>query len=304
MPRGYVARLTLIVALMLGPVLTANAHEEDAPTKSSKVSVSAGFDVTTAYFFRGIGQENQGFIIQPWADIGFALYEGDGAINSLAMNVGVWESFHDEQTFASTSSDSDSWYEADFYIGITVGLLDKWETSLTYTWLASPNDAFSTVEEITWAISYDDSECWKDVKIPGFEGLSPTVTFVFETDNQADVGSNEGVYLGLGIEPSFTVVESVDSPITLSLPMLLVFDLDDYYESPVDGSTDGFAYADLGAVLSMPLAFIPSDYGTWTGSLGVHVLLLNDSLEDLSAGNGTSGDSTEVIGTFSVGVEF
>ncbi len=283
----------IAVASILLMVIATNIHADEAAEPANPVSLTAGFDITTAYFFRGIGQENNGFIIQPWVDVGFSLYEGDGTIGSVAVNVGVWESLHDAKTFHSPDSHPDNWYEADYYVGITVGLLDKWTTSFVYTWYDSPNDAFATIEDLAWSLAYADEM-----------GLNPTLTFIWETENQADAGSDLGTYFSIGIEPTFTVIQSEEASVTLAVPVLVVFDVDDYFESPVDGDTDGFAYVDVGAVLSMPATFMPEGWGSWTMSLGVHVLFLNDSLQELSNGNGTGGDDVEFIGTFGMSVEF
>ena len=44
-----------------------------------RLTLTAGADFPTAYMFRGIFQEDEGFIFQPWVDLGIALYSGEGA---------------------------------------------------------------------------------------------------------------------------------------------------------------------------------------------------------------------------------
>ena len=72
--RNPVATIILAVALLYCAT-SALADEHEGPNQG-RVSVSIGFDVTTQYMFRGIFQDDQGFIIQPWGEVGFNLHAG------------------------------------------------------------------------------------------------------------------------------------------------------------------------------------------------------------------------------------
>jgi len=63
---------TLLVAIGTLAVLAAAPVRAESPNKGL-VSLSVGSDFTTAYFFRGILQERDGFIWQPYGEIGFSL---------------------------------------------------------------------------------------------------------------------------------------------------------------------------------------------------------------------------------------
>lgn len=100
-------RLALIsAALAAVPVV---AQEQGAPEKF--VSGSMGVDFTTAYFFRGIVQENQGVISQPWVELGYNLHSADEGLKSVDLVFGVWNSLHD----GPTGGAGGIWYESDFY---------------------------------------------------------------------------------------------------------------------------------------------------------------------------------------------
>ena len=81
-----------VVALTAG---TASAQNE------GRVSVGAGIDFATSYYFRGIVQETSGFIAQPYLEAGLSLYEGDNGSVSLAA--GTWNSLHSAQTTVSSA---------------------------------------------------------------------------------------------------------------------------------------------------------------------------------------------------------
>lgn len=271
-------------------VTTPAAHaEEEAGPNTGKISLSAGVDFTTAYFFRGIVQEDQGLITQPWVDIGVALSD------NLSLNFGLWNSMHDRQTGATSNfSGPDWWYEADLYVSLVCSHVENMEFGLTYTNYSSPNDAFGTISEFAVSASYDDSD--------GL-GLSPSVTVAIETDGQADGGSNEGIYLEVGIAPSMTLVESQDSPITMTIPVTVGLSLGDYYEDPLSaGAADdsNLGYIDVGVDFSMPISCIPADYGSWEASLGVHYLRLTESTENLNA----SRKQDEVILSFGISMGY
>src|SRR6187402_2132022 len=74
----------------------------------SCISGDIGFDITNSYIFHGIMQEDTGFIIQPYSNLYFKVYQGAGFLSSLSINVGTWNSFHSDR---GTSSSTNNWYE-------------------------------------------------------------------------------------------------------------------------------------------------------------------------------------------------
>jgi hypothetical protein len=119
-----------------------------------------------------------------------------------------------------------------------------------------------------------------------------------EVKGQADGGSNKGVYLQLGVEPGFTLIESENYPVSLSFPLTLGLSLSDYYQNST-GDDDTFGYFDLGVNLSEPLSFIPADYGSWEVFVKGDFLFLGDNLEAVN-----DGDSFEAIGTFGIALSY
>jgi hypothetical protein len=164
-----------------------------AGTNEGRVSLDVGVDFTTDYYFRGIIQETEDSIIQPHAEIGLKLYEGEGGLNSISATLGIWNSFHGGPTGADGEATTDPkfWYESDLYAGLAVGFADGFELGLSYIVYTSPNGLFNDVGELDISLSFDDS------KLLGPFALSPSVTLAFEVDGQADGGSDEGIYLQL-----------------------------------------------------------------------------------------------------------
>ena len=167
---------------------TSQAPGQTAPapppeTAPSKIyTITTGLDFTSAYLFRGITQESGGAIGQPYADLGVTLGRG------VSFNVGTWDSIH-------STADVGNWYESDYYGSVTF-TAGKLKPGLLYTSYTSPADRFSTVHELAGVVAVDDSGS-------GFP-LAPKVVLAFElADGQADGGQNKGIYLELGVKPSF-----------------------------------------------------------------------------------------------------
>lgn len=285
---GTVSMLVAAGAVVLTGNTTAQAQEAP-PVNSGKVAFSTGFDVVTEYWFRGIGQENQGLILQPWIDVTFELYSSDDM--TLTGSVGSWSSIHD-------STPGDAWYESDFYAGVGVEM-GAISVGASYIVLYNPAGGDIFAEEVDFTLAIDVT-AWD---LPAC--LSPSITLAVETDGGSDAGTDKGTYLEIALKPTFDdILGSGNAPVTLAIPMKLGLGLDDYYEDGA-GDDDTFGFFDIGAVLSTPLdGLIPSDYGSWTASIGVHVIFLGDSAQDISAAFGTGDDDTSVYATFGLSMEY
>ena len=283
-------RMGIVASALALASLFLCTSEVRAGENEGRISLSAGADFSNAYYFRGILQTNKSFVAQPYADVTFNLYEGENGLNSVGATLGFWNSFQSRNTV--DVSDPTAWYEVDLYGGFTFGLFDNWETGVTYTAYISPNNAFSTVQEISFSFSFDDSE------LLGAFALAPSALLAVEVKGQADGGSNKGVYLQLGVEPGLTLIESENYPVSLSFPLTLGLSISDYYQDST-GDDDTFGYFDLGVNLSVPLSFIPADYGSWEVFVKGDFLFLGDNLEAVN-----DGDSFEAIGTIGISLAY
>ena len=280
--RSSAIRTILVVVATL---LTLNA----AAAQDSAVESSIGVDVTNQYFFRGILQENQGMIAQPWVDFVFPLSEGENT--SWSFNIGVWNSLHDGPS-GSGSAGMSNHYELDAYIGIDVDFAENWSGSVSYVALTSPNSAFATVKELDFSLSFDDSGMFGG-ESSSFSGLQPSVTLAWELDGQSDGGAEEGIYLEVGIEPAFE-----SQTISVSFPIVAGFSLSNYFEGVI-GSDDFFGFAQGGVSLSTPLNFFPARMGSWSLSGGASILFLGDILKTING-----GDNSETILSLGLGISF
>lgn len=255
---------------------------EPPATNNGKVAFSLGSDFTTAYFFRGILQERDGFIWQPYGGITFKLAQdiGYGVIDNIDLSLGSWNSIQSNKTLASGSGPT-NWYESDVLVGLTMGLWGFMTTNLTYAAYTFPNGAYSVAQELDWTTTFNDSE------LLGPFALNPSVLFAFEVDSTAfgDV-NQEGIFVGLGVKPGMVLFEEEKYPLTLALPLSVGLSLDNYYDEGPGGRDQTFGYFDVGLAASVPLAFISGDYGTWSASATVDYLALSATLADVNRGDG------------------
>lgn len=227
----------------------AAAPQAAAAEPSPTVSVLAGADFPSLYFFRGIRQEFDADVtFQPFVDVAI---KGEKA----TVNVGTWNSFH--------SGTNVSFYESDLYASVSFSA-GKVTPKVLWTSYTSPDDGFNTVHELAFSLGVDDSEN----AVP----LAPSFLVAFEVgDFGADAGANKGTYFEAGIAPAIPMAE--DAPLTLTVPIKLGMSLKDYYENPVTGEDSKFGYLSIGLTAGVPVNDMMEVHA------GVQVLALGETLK-------------------------
>lgn len=291
MTRNPLARVAALLALLTPLALAQPAF---AGWDWDRFGGSAGVDFTNAYFYKGIYQERDGGIIQPALEFTYNLHSAeDGALRDVSVAAGFWGSLHSERTGAGSCCDENdqSWfYEADYYVGLSLGFENGLSAGATYTWLTSPNGAFRTTQELGLSLAWDDSEAL------GAWSMQPYANLTIET-NRTAFGPDEGIGLILGVEPTLYAAE--DDCFTLTLPVSVGLALDDYYESD-SGGENTLGYGTAGLAASAPLSFIPQSFGEWSvGASGTYYHFFNSALEEANR-----DDDSYWVGMVSIGVGF
>jgi hypothetical protein len=278
-----------LCALILAPVPVLFAGETSGKevkkvievAKESCITGDLGVSAVSQYITRGVVLENQGAIIQPFADLYFKLYEGEGFVNKVSLNLGIWSSLHDRKTDAGVASGSGSsttrnWYEFDYTVGLATTFAKNFTFTPSFYAFLSPNDGFNTFYGLNLNLAYNDSELWGG----GF-ALNPSVTVLFELENKAGTGADEGIYYEIALNPSFAA-----GPATISIPLKAGFGSNDFYGSLNTSSgaveDEAFGFLSAGVVATVPLKFIPECYGTWTLNAGATYYYLGDGTSDFN----------------------
>jgi hypothetical protein len=284
-----IAALVASLALGLAAVpLAAQAGTETAApdgkaapvpvttTETSNITGDGGVEFVSTYYSRGILQGPQGkagFDAQPYADLYFKLYEDDKAelLNKVQLQLSFWSNIASDPNPGAkplggpVNHGIENWTEFDWMPGISFVLAKNFTLTVSYFEFDYPSQAGSPQRSINSTLAYNDAD------LLGMWALNPHVTFLQElTGNNNSGGGHVGLgaagaslgqYYEVGIAPSFTFLKSSKYPITLTLPVTVGLGSNGFYGT-------GFGYASAGGNFSVPLAFIPSSFGSWTANAG------------------------------------
>jgi hypothetical protein len=296
---GCALAIGALMGTMTGGVVAHEGEHEldvDSGPNTGNVSLSLGVDMASAYYFRGIPQQDQGLIYQPTAEFGFNLFsaepENEGFIKGIDLTLGTWNSLHSE--------DAGTWYESDFYTGVSVGLPLGITAGIGYTNLYGPAGGGQFSEEINISASIDDSGLFagifgEDSMFAGF-GFNPGVNLVIETEAGSDgTASNPGQMIEFSVEPGITLGNGPYA-LSLSFPAVLGINISDYYETDSGNDDDeSMGYFDFAIAAGIPLAFVPEDFGSWEATAALHFLYLGQSAREIGENDFgvSSGDAWE-----------
>ncbi|MGH9254229.1 MAG: hypothetical protein ACRD3C_06620 [Vicinamibacterales bacterium] len=285
-----------VMALAMVTFLAAPASAQNAPADPNpgKVTVTAGMDLLNQYMFRGIRQNATEVAMWPYADLGLALYSGDGGLKSVGLNLGSWNSLHTGDT-GSDGPSGKLWYEGDFYATLGLGLGGGVSLGTTYTAYTSPNNMFSTVKEVAFKLGVDDSAYL------GRGALRPYALVAFEMDTapglgQADAGENGGTYVELGVAPGWAA-----EAVGLAFPVKVGLSAGDYYE--LNGVDNKFGYFSIGAIATVPLGGTTS-FGAWNVHGGVEYQRLGDTTAAINLDDDGRPQDNQVIASFGFGLSY
>ena len=283
---GKVAGVALTVtALTLALPQGAAAQAADDPNPGA-LTFTGGLDILpgTAYVFRGITQESDpGLTLWPYGDIGIAAYSGDGAIKTLSVNFGVWNSLHTGSSGLDGPMEK-MHYELDWYSTVSMGFGGGLSLGTTWTAYTSPNGMFGTTQEVAFKLS---KAYW----------LNPYATLAFELSGAAD-GSDTGTgsYLELGVGPTWPLA---DGKATITVPVKMGLSITNYYEDINTGEETTFGFFDVGGLVTVPFGAQPGKFGSWNFHAGADVLFLGDATASFN-----DGENTKFVALLGIGVTY
>jgi len=213
---------------------------------SAQVVTTGAVDVTNRYSFRGIRQNAGEVAIWPYVDFGGAVYKGDGAVKTVTINAGTWNSFHTELSDVTNLDgdvSSNKWYESDLYGTVGLGFGGGVSLGTTYTSYMSPGNYWSHIKELAFKLAVDDSAAL------GKGALKPYGLVAFELDDKgADGVGSQGIYVELGIAPGMAAGKA-----GVSFPIKVGLSAKDYYEFGT-GDDSKFGYFSAAGVVTVPIS--------------------------------------------------
>ncbi len=237
----------------------AQPDSQPGGAPDDRLSVSLSLTLASDYYFRGIAQRNDRASLQPGLEAAYLVHDGDRV--DASVFAGLWADLrvHD---LADGGSIGDRFYELDLYAGIELAC-GRFAGRAAFTEYLSPTGDFSRIHEFSLALALDDSGLYGE----RFEHLTinPAVLVAFEVGpDGADGGSSAGVFLSLGIEPTWEVGATHIGDVSVSAPVEVGISLSDYYETPAGDKTLG--YVSVGARLALdpggawPVITLGADY--------------------------------------------
>lgn len=296
--------------------VAAPALTLDAGGTASRIHGFGSFSINSQYITpRGLVALDRGPQLQALIGLVFDIYHGDGPINGVSLNVGTWGDFNSHPD-KSVVTGADVWCEEDFFAGFDVKFLNKWDFSYsieawTFPDISTTTEADPTTEyNMEFKLGFDDSEYLKAFAVHPYVNLfwnyagasSPVVSQV------AMNGKNDHTfYVEVGGAPSYTLKVINNLPITLSMPTYVSFGDSSFWGPAGDsGKRSNLGVISTGLKASIPLSFIPSDFGNWNAYVGVTWIYtanpglswVNDKLD------GTGATHDRVLGTAGLGFNF
>ena len=269
---------------------SAPATAQGSDPNTGALTITGGYDFLNAYMFRGIPQDEDHFgsVMWPFADLGIALFSGDGGLKSIGVNVGTWNSLHTGGV-GLDGPFRKLWYESDFYATFGAGFGGGTSLGVTYTAYTSPNGMFTTVKEFAFKFAVDDSGYL------GRAAVKPYVLVAREFDaspgvGQADGGLEAGTYMEVGFAPGFGLWGT-----GVAVPVKFGVSLDNYYEG-ADGD-ERFGFFSLAGIVTVPLHSEPTRFGLWNVHGGVEYLRL---VADRTRGFGEN----QIVGSLGIGFSY
>ena len=275
----------MVVLAVVAVQASSAAAQGTSNPNGGNIALSASFDITNAYLFRGLRQDDTGLIMWPAADVGVRLVDATGPV----LHVGTWNSLHTGLA-GSDGPTQRLWYESDFYTTLSVALTNDYAVGATYTAYTSPNGSFSAVKELAFKVGPTDSA------VVSSTFISPYALIAFELDTQpglgqADGGQDAGTYLEFGASPRWA-----GAPVNVFFPIRVGLSLSNYYE--LAGEDHTFGFLSLGAHAEVPLVRT-SNYGAWNVHGGIDFYSLGDTPEAFNA-----GDQTKLVASVGIGFTY
>jgi hypothetical protein len=337
MPKKHYLTIAAAALLGLSCLSTALAGTETAaPGKETKqvtppcpvtyITGDFGVTFTSEYVSRGLVLQDKGLIAQPYLDLYVKLYSGDATswfINSVSAQLSFWSDISNNKdqantaiglppgyvrhnkVFPGTNTRTDAapdWYEFDWDPGISVTFAQKFTLLVQYMEFDSPSGAFDAERSVNATLSYDDSS------LLGAFALHPHGTVLYELGAPGAAGiSGKGWYYELGVAPSYTFMPKSTYPVTIATPFTVGLGDSRFYEF-VDftgkGHDNNFGYFSVGPSISVPLAFIPSGYGSWTVTASYLYYYEGTTVRMFNNSNGTDASNSRNVISGAIGCTF
>jgi hypothetical protein len=179
--------------------------------------------------------------------------------------------------------------ELDFIPGISVQFLKRFNFTLLYDNWITPAGGYGAGQWIQGILGYDDS----NLLLKNFS-FQPLLKVLYELPSDTPAGlSPHGWYYEPSITPNYTFFSTSKYPLNVGLNATLGLGSQFY-------GHDTFGYLAVGPQISVPLGFIPADFGKWVLSAGYRYYDLGNTTAAIAPGH----DHSQNLYSLSLGLKF
>ena len=306
--RTFGALIAMLALLSLGGLArageTVNAPAKEVvappPPPSSPIDLLLDVELSNAYVTpRGMIVHDEGLTIQPLLLAFVNLYQGTGFIDHAKIVGGVWNDFSSYPVSINApygSQPKTHYTEIDPIFGVDIGIMKHLTLDVTYTAFVEQILNIGTSNHLDTKLTLDDSdwlhafalhpyfEYWQELTGKATDADVPYAVFGPSSRNLSHPNPGSSYYFDVGIDPSYTFANvlgglKLEAPCSVLLPNERFYGT---YYAPA--STVGLF--ELGAKATIPISFIPSNYGHWSFHVGFNYFdFVDDNLYHLNEFN-------------------
>ncbi|WP_206605744.1 hypothetical protein [Rhodoblastus sphagnicola] len=260
-----------------------------APAPASPFSWDAGVLLTNYYVERGVFISKKGAVFEPYGDLYYKLYQGGGVINSVTAGIGYWASLTTAGVPASANYTGfqRDFTEIDLIPSFAIQFADRFTLTAKYNHYASPSHGYGPGNWVNATLAYDDT----GLTVANFS-VQPYLNVLYELPGQSHSGLQPNAwYFEPGVSPNYTFFTGSKYPINFAIP--IAFGLGSKFYAG-----QSYGYFAGGPQISIPLSFIPDQYGKWNASLAYKYWNLGTTTAAIAPGG--NRNQSQVLFTISV----
>jgi hypothetical protein len=262
---------------LLHAVAGSALAQPGALASEPRAAVSASFDLSNLYSFRGVRQNATRIALWPAACVTLPVHSGDSWLEGIALVGRTFNSLHTGDT-GSGGPAGQLWYETRAAGGLQLDLAGGTAIETLFTTYVSPSELFDIAKEVSIRVSLGHD------RGGALERVRPYALAVVEIDTaiakgQLDGGLRGGTYLELGVEPDLLRT----ARLTVTAPVRLGLSLRDYYE--LAARDHRFGFVDIGGMATVPIVRSTFLGSSWAMQGGVRVERLGTTPRAFNAGD-------------------
>jgi hypothetical protein len=291
------------VAAHAGTETTAAPAKEVVPPAPPASAIDLLLDVELSSEYvtpRGMIVHDEGLTIQPLLLAFVNLYKGDGFIDSAKIVGGVWNDYSTSPVSVNApwgTSPKTHWTEIDPIFGVSVGFLKHLTLDVTYTAFVEQILNIGTSNHLDTKLTLDDSEWlkgfalhpyfeyWQELTGKATDADVPEAVFGPSRNSGPNPQPGSSYYFDVGIDPQYTFGPKVLGGLKIEAPCSVLLPNERFYGTYY-GPASTVGLFELGVKATVPITFIPPNYGHWSVHAGFNYFnFVDDNLYHLNVFN-------------------